>query len=230
MSYSESSVSGLQAHLRSIVRCPVDWSFISSLGMRSVLHEEWEDLAAEFSRREDALRTSHLFRIDGIPLETETDPLILSDHVATLERWIEAARDEYRRLTLPLTRMHVATDLEYHKHFPGPNDTTMAIRKRSKKDSCFYRGITRDHLTDYMWDLFEYLWEEIRFKNIQVYTNALAIIGASGGEDVELMRWNISFSTSIAHAYPVSPLEVAGKGKTAYPVSDRLQGVAQMDY
>ncbi len=230
MPYNESSVPGLQEHLRSLAECPVDWSFISTPGMRVVLHDEWEDVADEFALRENASRTGGYFGIYGVSIETETDVETLVADIASIERWIEAAREEYKTLTRPLTLMHVATQGEYHKHFPRPKDTMDVIRKRSKKDSCFFKGVTRELLTDYMWELFEHRWEEIRFQDhLRVYTNAFTVIGASGGDDTEIICWDVSYPASIAHAYPITLDEVRRNHGTAYPVSDRLRGVVQKE-
>ena len=227
MEYIDPSVAGLQHRLRTLIQCPIDWSFISCSGLRAILDEEWLDLARRFSMEKDPVdaaqlgklrelfgeplakqlaagSTSGFFDFYRIRIETETDPARLRAAVDVIEAWTEDARQEYRSQMAPLAQMHFATDAEYHKHFPLPTDTVKDIRRKSLQDSCFYHGVTRDLLTDYMWEMFEARWDEIwNAQPPSLFTDAMSIVGADKGEDTSIICWKIDFSKSLTHAYPL---------------------------
>lgn len=122
---------------------------------------------------------------------------------------IDAAREEYRSLTRRFFMMRVATEGEWGKHYTSKGDDRKTIIKRTsaakKEDgSLFYPEVTPKMLLRVLWDMLEDRWRELLGTNhVRLWVDVMERIGASAGQETELVCFDIDLSTPLAHAFPV---------------------------
>lgn len=152
----------------------------------------------------------------------------LEDHLLSvcgeLEPIIGDIRKRYVEDTRRFVGLRVATGAEHAKHHPPHKLSVMEVRASTTDGiSRFFPGITPAGLTELLNDALEgHVLRFLAVHNAMFYVSAISPIGASYGTDTEWVRFDIDFSTPLAHCYPALPALLPANEPFGH--SDVLQG------
>jgi len=138
------------------------------------------------------------------------DPIKISQAVTAARRARNKAKKVFDRSTLDLWRLEIPKDEEQRRHFPSAVLSRDEICQRTRRrPSLFYSGIRVSELQLVMYDLLEQrLYEIVTADKKRIHQrldiDAINPIGCSRGLETTVIRYDLQFTSGVAHAYPVA--------------------------
>lgn len=215
-------VEGKRRKVRELLKCPVDWQVITRrLAIANLLDEYWGEVACEYQVDDEAAYITDDLFIGGFDLDTEEDQDYLDWQIVNIESWLEKARHLYMERTRRFRELRMAERSDYSKHIPLVKMTKTQVQQESiLGDSLFYSSVKTDDLMSIVWDSLPCSCSErcpedcagpwrliLASDHLKLYVEAEEPIGASHGEETQLICLDFDCNTPIVHAYPITKAE-----------------------
>lgn len=203
--------------LKPLLRCPsAEKGPEGTETLRECLLELWVWVVANYPyqvRSEGSLAERYFGYDDHINPATSEDDWDLNN----LRTWIEDARDIYISTAWPILKMNILGPDERQKHWPKKNVTNERVRQLSLSgESLFFcRGVGPVFLEGVLWALMARRFEDfLNRKHRFIFVDIERSIGASHGQDVTWVCFDIDYSLAVAHTYPVPEQEIPANAPT----------------
>src|ERR1035438_10415478 len=203
-------IEGVRERVRKILRFPVsdENELFTKEIMEHLLHK-WVEVVSSYPYqvRSEGDLAIHWYETN---LEDREDAEDLEWDAHNLEGWIKRARKVFLKHVHPVVHMHIVSPSEREKHWPREDLTDEQVTVRSLSlDSLFLPAISPTHMAQTMWLLVGRHFEDgLQKKHKPYYVGFGRVIGASRGELVEWVCFDVDFRVPHFHAYPVTSDEV----------------------
>lgn len=132
--------------------------------------------------------------------------------------WIESAREEYEHLVGQLSRLRMANDSDYRKHFL-PASVSLERRKQLSLSGISYiHHEIEDQLAYFMWwSLMSDNWRKVFHEGKRfLYIQSRVPCGVTSGNETHFLKLDFDTSTPLVHAYPVLKEEIHAEETPIY--------------
>lgn len=132
-------------------------------------------------------------------------------------QWGPKARPAFVSHVQHLLMLRLASRADYPKHYPPYGATLDVIHRATReRDSLLYPHVTPDYQLSLLQEVIaDFLMDFLNPNHRIIHLRCPELVGASLGEETRFLTYDIHFSTSIAHAYPVLEQELA-EGRKIY--------------
>lgn len=201
--------------LRRVLGCPVTWDkLIPNPHLPKDLRIYWVMVATGYQADDEMRYYAWQDVLDNVDLHE------LRRIETNAEIWRSRAVEEYLGRVGFLQKLRFASANEYGKHFPPPGLTKDEIIARTHgADSLFFPEFI-PHLIHMFWCAMEQaLMYVVEQRPPHLYVQADGVIGASEGEPVATIRFDLDYGKPLIHGHP--RLEIPGDAKLIDLNSDK---------
>src|ERR1039458_2919290 len=197
--------------LKPLLRCPAaEKGPEGTEALRERILEFWVLIVANYPlqvRSEGRLAERYYGYDDPIDPATSEDDWDLNN----LRTWIEDAREIFISAAWSILKMQMLYPEERQKHWPKTNMSNERVRRLSLSgESFFFCGMVGPiFLQGVLWALMTYRFQDfLNGSHKLIFVDIERPIGASHGEDVSWICYDIDYSLAQAHTYPIPQNEI----------------------
>jgi hypothetical protein len=235
----------LLEQIQTELRCPIDWGAIAPENPDLVgeLIGHWIAVTKKYQRDNECRHFAVLYHDEAFGLcgyDPDADPAYVSRQTSLAPEnldevkadlinirgagsevgWIQSARDDYKRQLGPLSRLRIATDQDYRKHFASDSLSKNQILIASKGGVSYFYHEAEPDLENIIWScLDDEMWRQIVFSERRfVFVRCDQEIGATKGRDTRFVKCDFDMSTPQVHAYPIPEEDIPGDERVIHAV------------